>query len=93
MKKQELKNQIYSAILKALPKKKYYPLSEPEIKKIDEKHVLNCLKTGWVSSNGIYLKKFREKLENITKKKNIVPVINGTSALHLALIASGVKKK
>ena len=49
------------------------------------------MNTGWVSSNGLYLKLFEKKLKFILKKKFIVPVINGTSALHLALIASGIK--
>ena len=88
----QFEKKIYESILKTLPKKKYYSLSEPEIKIIDEKFVVDCLKTGWVSSSGIYLEKFKKKLEKILKKKYIVPVINGTSALHLALIASGVKK-
>ena len=42
---------IYFSILKALPKKKQYPLSEPKINKDDKKIILDCLKTGWVSSN------------------------------------------
>ncbi len=88
----QIEKRIYDSILKTLPVKKYYPLSEPVINKNDEKFVIHCLKTGWVSSNGIYLEKFKEKLKKITKKKYIVPVINGTSALHLALIASGIKK-
>ena len=45
-----------------------------------------------VSSSGIYLDKFKNELEKIVKTKNIVPVINGTSALHLALIAAEIKK-
>lgn len=88
----QIEKKIYQSIIKTLPKKRYYPLSEPEIKKIDEKYLVSCLKTGWVSSSGIYLEKFKKRLSYITKKKFIVPVINGTSALHLALIASGIKK-
>ena len=87
-----LEKRIYNSVLRTLPKKKYYSLSEPEITKIDEKFILDCLKTGWVSANGIYLEKFKNKITNIVKNKYIVPVINGTSALHLALIASEIKK-
>ena len=88
----QIEIKIYDSILKTLPKKKYYPLSEPEIKNIDKKFIVDCLKTGWVSSSGVYLEKFKNRLEKILKKKYIIPVINGTSALHLALIASGIKK-
>lgn len=88
-----LERKIYKTIKKALPKKKYFPLSEPNINSIDKKFVQHCLKTGWVSSNGIYLKKFKAKIQKILKKKTVALVINGTSALHLALIASGIKEK
>ena len=87
-----IEKKIYFSILKALPKKKQYPLSEPEINKDDKKIILDCLKTGWVSSNGIYLHKFKKKIQQILKNKFIVPVINGTSALHLALISAQIKK-
>ncbi len=88
----KFEKQIYELIIKSLPKRKYHPLSEPEINQTDKKNVVDCLNTGWVSSSGVYLDRFKSKLENIVKKKNIIPVINGTSALHLALIASGIKK-
>ena len=92
IKKNKFEKKIYNSILKSLPKKKYYPLSEPELKKSDKKHVMDCLNTGWVSSSGIYLDKFKYILEKVIKTKYIIPVINGTSALHLALIASEIKK-
>ena len=88
----KFEKKIYKLIIKSLPKRKYHPLSEPEINQTDKKYVFDCLNTGWVSSSGIYLDRFKRKLENIVKKKNIIPFINGTSALHLALIASGIKK-
>lgn len=88
----QIEKKIFDSILKIFPKKKFYPLSEPEINSIDKKFVVDCLKTGWVSSSGIYLEKFKNKLEKIIKKKYVTLVINGTSALHLALIASGIKK-
>ena len=86
----KFEKQIYELIIKSLPKRKYHPLSEPEINQTDKKNVVDCLNTGWVSSSGVYLDRFKSKLENIVKKKNIIPVINGTSALHLSLVACGV---
>ena len=50
-----LERKIYQSILKVLPKRNYFPLSEPEITKIDKKFVMECMNTGWVSSNGLYL--------------------------------------
>ncbi len=88
----KFEKQIYNLIIKNLPKSKYYPLSEPEINQADKKYVLNCLNTGWVSSSGVYLDRFKNKLIKIIKRKNIIPVINGTSALHLALIGAEIKK-
>ncbi len=87
-----LEKKIYKSILKTLPKKKYYPLSEPEINSNDQKLVQHCLKTGWVSSSGVYLEKFKKRIQKVLNNKFVLPVINGTSALHLALIASGINK-
>ena len=67
-----------------------YALHEPLLGKAELFNVKNCLKTGWLSSAGKYVKQFENKLEQITKKK-VVCCNSGTSALHISLILSGVK--
>ena len=88
----QFEKKILNSVLKVFPKKNYYPLSEPKIVKKDFNYINKCLKTGWVSSNGIFIKKFVTELKRVLKAQYVIPVINGTSALHLALIASNVNK-
>lgn len=72
-------------------KKKKIPLHEPKIDLNDQKEVLRSLKTGYVSSVGNNIFKFEKKLRSITKSKFVTSVINGTSAIHIALKVVGVK--
>jgi len=68
------------------------PLYKPLISKNEIKNVNACLKSSWISSKGIYIKKFEKKFSNFTKIKYSISVSNGTCAIHLALVALGVKK-
>ena len=67
------------------------PLHEPDIDVEDQKEVIKCLRSGYVSSVGKEINKFEKKLRNVTKSKFVIPVINGTSAIHIALKVIGVK--
>ncbi|MBI4650903.1 LegC family aminotransferase [Candidatus Desantisbacteria bacterium] len=71
--------------------KKVIPLSEPEISGNEWKYVKECLDTGWVSSVGNYVNLFESMLAEHVGAKYAVAVVNGTSALHVSLIACGVK--
>jgi len=68
------------------------PLYKPLISKNEIKNVNACLKSSWISSKGIYIKKFEKKFSSFTKIKHSISVSNGTCAIHLALVALGVKK-
>lgn len=67
------------------------PLSEPEISGNEWKYIKDCLDTRWVSSAGSYVNKFEKMVADYIGTKYAVAVVNGTSALHLSLMACGVK--
>ena len=67
-------------------------LHEPNFTNLEKKYLTNCLKSTFVSTSGFYNEEFTKRLKKIIKSKYILPTINGTSALHLSLIAAGVKK-
>ena len=71
--------------------KKSLPLHEPDVDLNDQKELIKTLKSGYVSSVGQDILKFEKKLSNITNSKFIIPTINGTSALHIALKVIGVR--
>lgn len=66
-------------------------LHEPEFGSLEKKYILDCLDTGYVSSIGSYVTQFESKLQSFTGASYAIAVVNGTSALHLALVLAGVK--
>ncbi|MFY0678041.1 MAG: DegT/DnrJ/EryC1/StrS family aminotransferase [Neptuniibacter sp.] len=70
--------------------KKFYPVSEPSIGSLEQKYVEEATNSGWVSSLGAFIQTFEEKLTKLSGKKLCLSSSNGTTALHLALLASNV---
>lgn len=68
------------------------PVNEPIIPKEAKTYILDALKTGWISSSGKYIKKFEEKFAKFLGVKHAVAVSSGTAALHVALLACGIRK-
>ncbi len=66
------------------------PLSIPHIAGNEAKYVKDCLDTGWVSSVGSYVNRFEEMTARLTGASHAVATVNGTAALHIALILAGV---
>lgn len=68
------------------------PLHAPVLDQSDREGVLEAIDSGFVSTVGLHVKKFEEDLAVYTGAKEVVAVVNGTAALHLGLIAAGVKR-
>ncbi|XDD45083.1 LegC family aminotransferase [Leptospira sp. WS39.C2] len=66
-------------------------LHEPKFVGNEWVYLKECLDTGFVSSVGKFVDRFEFELASYTKSKYAIAVVNGTSALHIALILSGVK--
>ncbi|MFH1428724.1 MAG: DegT/DnrJ/EryC1/StrS family aminotransferase, partial [Candidatus Margulisiibacteriota bacterium] len=62
----------------------------PEIRGNEWKYVKECLDTGWVSSSGDYVKKFEQHFADYTGAKYAIACVNGTSALHISLLITGI---
>ena len=68
------------------------PLSIPNLAGNEWKYIKSCLDTNWVSSAGEYVNKFENDICQFTGAKFAVSCVNGTAALHLALLLAGVKQ-
>ena len=68
-----------------------YFLHNPILDNNEKKYVNECIKSGWIA-NGKFLDKFTNSLKDYTNSNYVVPCVNGTSALHIALKLVGVKK-
>ena len=66
-------------------------LHEPVFAGNEKTYLADCIDTGFVSSVGEYVTRFEQELAGFTGARHAVAVTNGTTALHLALIAVGVK--
>jgi perosamine synthetase len=67
-------------------------LSGPNVSGNEWKYVKDCLDTAWVSSVGAYVDQFERMIADFSGNKYGVAASNGTSALHIALELSGVKR-
>ncbi len=67
------------------------PLHEPEFAGNEWEYVKECLDTKWVSSAGRFVDRLEGELASFTKSEHAVAVVNGTAALHIALLLSDVK--
>lgn len=65
-------------------------VNEPLLGKEEVIKVTACLKSNWISSQGKYLTAFEEKFAHYCGVKYGISTTNGTTALHLALVASGI---
>ena len=83
-------NEVVSGIAK-VSKKKKLELHEPYFFKRDFEIIKKCLKSTSVSSHSKYVNIFEKKICSYTHSKYSVATMNATSALHLSLIALGVK--
>jgi perosamine synthetase len=55
-------------------------------------YVSDCINTGWISSQGAYVRRFEKEFATYCGAEYAVAVSNGTVALHLALVALGIKE-
>jgi perosamine synthetase len=75
----------------APPQTPFIPLCVPEIRGNEWAYVRECLDTGWVSSAGPFVERFERELAAATGTAHAVATVNGTSALHVALMLAGVE--
>jgi aminotransferase in exopolysaccharide biosynthesis len=66
------------------------PLHAPSFGESEMRYLRECIESTYVSSVGPFIPKFEKELELITGAKHVICTVNGTSALHLALICAGV---
>ena len=67
------------------------PLMEPSLGGNELKYVSDCITSGWISSQGEYVRRFEQQFsEFLGHESKCLAVSNGTAALHLALMAYGI---
>lgn len=63
------------------------PVNEPLLNGNEKKYLLECIETGWISSEGPFIKRFETEFAQRFGRKHAVAVANGTAALDIAIEA------
>ncbi|GAB3009784.1 DegT/DnrJ/EryC1/StrS family aminotransferase [Amycolatopsis acidiphila] len=65
------------------------PLAEPSLAGNEERYVLECLSSGYISSAGPLVRRFEQEFAEAVGASHAVACVNGTAALHVALRLAG----
>ena len=69
----------------------FIPVAKPNIGKEELANVIRAVKSGWISK-GEYINKFEVDFAKYIGTRYAVSATSGTTALHLVLVALGIKK-
>lgn len=69
-----------------------YPVYIPSLDGNERKYVDECIDTTWISSRGHFVTDFEEAFAKYIGVNYATGVCNGTVAIHLALVALGIKE-
>lgn len=70
----------------------FIPVNEPLLDGNEKKYLCECIDTGWISSEGPFVKEFEQKMSQTAGRKYGIAVTNGTTALEIAVQALGISQ-
>ena len=70
----------------------FIPLHAPVFNRNEKRYLIDAIDSTFVSSVGSYVNRFEEMMCNITGAAHAVAIVNGTNALHMALLLADVKR-
>jgi aminotransferase in exopolysaccharide biosynthesis len=86
-----LNKEIVSYIKNLYPKSSPVLLHCPEFLGNEKKYLAECIDTKYVSYVGHFVADMENKIKEITGSNHAVALVNGTAALHMLLMAVGIK--
>ncbi|AFY34234.1 DegT/DnrJ/EryC1/StrS aminotransferase family protein [Calothrix sp. PCC 7507] len=66
------------------------PVNEPLLNGNEKKYLNECIETGWISSEGPFVKQFEELFASRMGRRHGIAVSNGSVALEAAVVALGI---
>ncbi len=73
-----------------MPDNQFIPVNEPLLEGNEEKYLVECIRSGWISSEGPFVKEFENKFSRQVNRMHGIAVSNGTAALDIAIEALGI---
>lgn len=68
----------------------FIPVNEPLLNGNEKQYLKECIDTGWISSEGPFVKKFETEFAKTVSRKYGISVCNGSVALDVAVSALGI---
>lgn len=68
----------------------HIPVNEPLLDGNEKMYLLQCIETGWISSEGPFIREFEQKFAARFGRRHAIAVSNGTAALDAAVEALGI---
>lgn len=66
------------------------PVNEPLLDGNEKQYLIDCIDSGWISSEGPFVKEFEERFAALVGRRHGIAVCNGTAALEAAVAALGI---
>ncbi len=67
------------------------PVNEPLLDGNEYKYLMECIETGWISSEGPFVQEFERGMAKAASRRHGIAVCNGTVALEAAVAALGLQ--
>ena len=64
----------------------FVPLHRPVFEGNERKYVVDCIDSNFVSSVGLKVNEFEEKVREFTGSRYAISTVSGTAALHISLL-------
>ena len=84
-------NPLFEFIREHYQTQNFIPLHAPVFAGHEREYLLDAIDSTFVSSVGAYVDRFEREVASYTGSPGAVVTVNGTSALHMALILAGVR--
>ncbi|MDH1262587.1 DegT/DnrJ/EryC1/StrS family aminotransferase [Pseudomonas sp. GD03944] len=68
----------------------FIPVNEPLLNGNEKKYLTECIDTGWISSEGPFIKRFEDEFAISVGRTHAIAVSNGTAAIDAAIEALGL---
>lgn len=68
----------------------FVPVNQPLLDGKEKEYLTKCIQTGWISSEGPFVREFEQRFSKRVQRKHGIAVCNGSAALEAAVAALGI---
>lgn len=68
------------------------PVNTPDLSGNEKRYLMECIETGWISSEGPYVERFERQFAAVVDRRHGIACCNGSAALDIAVAAVGLRQ-